>query len=167
MAMVDTREQSWNRAAGGAMNAVSKPRPGAVKVFSGGAACFVPRVLDRARALVGRGADCDLVGDDARMSRHHAEVQFDGTAWHVRDLGSRNGAFLDGKPAPRSGGRRGVLAVGDTLFLLCDDVCPLLAQSIEVVDGLVVGPTLRRSWSDIERAAHTSPVVHITGETGT
>src|SRR5215475_10003164 len=144
MAIVDTGEQSWDRGAGDAAKAVSKPRPGAVKLFSGGAACFVPRVLDRARALVGRGADCDLVGDDERMSRHHAEVQFDGSAWRVRDLGSRNGTFLDGKPAPRRGGRRGVLAVGDTLFLLCDDVCPLLAQSIEVIDGRVVGPTLRR-----------------------
>jgi DNA-binding NtrC family response regulator len=165
MGMVETGEQSWNRD-GGAARAVSKPRPGAVKVFSGGAACFVPRVLDRARGLVGRGADCDLAGDDVRMSRHHAEVQFDGAAWCVRDLGSRNGTFLDGEPAPRRGGPRGVLAVGDTLFLLSDDVRPLLAQSIEIIDGLVAGPTLRRAWSDVERVANASSVVHVSGETG-
>ena len=162
--MIDTGEQSWSRGVGLASGPV--PRPGAVKVFSAGTACFVPRALDRGRGLVGRGADCDLVGDDVRMSRHHAEVEFDGAAWRVRDLGSRNGTFLDGERAPRSGGRRGVLAVGDTIFLLCDDVRPLLSQSIDLGDGLVVGPTLRRAWSEIERTARTSPVVHVHGETG-
>ena len=126
----------------------------------------MPRVLDRARVLVGRHAECDLVCDDPRMSRHHAELRFDGEAWRVSDLGSRNGTFLDGAPAPRTGGGRAVLAVGDTLFLLCDDVRPYLAQSIEVSDGIVVGPTLRQAWRDVERAAQASPIVHLNGETG-
>lgn len=160
----DTAEQSWSRAVGAPPK--SKPRPGAIKLFSAGAACFVPRVLDRARALVGRHADCDLATDDARMSRHHAEVRFDGEAWRVQDLGSRNGTFLDGEPAPRVAGRRAVLAVGDTLFLLCDDVRSYLAQLIHVNGGIVVGPTLQRAWHDIERAAKASPVMHLTGETG-
>jgi transcriptional regulator of acetoin/glycerol metabolism len=164
MVMDETAEQSWNRAAGKPPS--SRPRPGAIKVFAAGAACFVPRVLERARALIGRGADCDLVADDARMSRHHAEVRFDGEAWRANDLGSRNGTFLDGVAAPRVGGRRAVLAVGDTLFLLCDDLRPFLAQSVAVTGGIVVGPTLRRAWRDVERAAVSSSVLHLSGETG-
>jgi transcriptional regulator with PAS, ATPase and Fis domain len=101
------------------------------------------------------------------MSRHHAELRFDGEAWRVLDLGSRNGSFLDGRPAPCTGGRRGVLSVGDTLFLLCDDVRPYLAQTIPDVDaGIVAGPTLRGAWQDIERAAQLSRVLHLNGETG-
>jgi transcriptional regulator with AAA-type ATPase domain len=161
----ETAEQSWTRVAGGASK--SKPLSGAIKVFSAGAACFVPRVLDRGRALVGRHVDCDLVADDARMSRRHAEVRFDGEAWRVQDLGSRNGSFLDGVRAPRTGGRRAVLAVGDTLFLLCDDIRPYLAESIEVTGEIVAGPTLRRAWREIDRAAQASPIIHVNGETGT
>src|SRR5262249_31778581 len=134
----DTAEQRWTRAA--AIRSTTAPRHGAIKVFSSDGACFVPRVLDRGRALVGRGADCDLVGDDPCMSRRHAEVRFDGESWRVHDLGSRNGSFLDGVPAPSSGGPRSVLAVGDTLFVLCDDVQPYLGQAIDVTDGIVVGP---------------------------
>jgi transcriptional regulator with AAA-type ATPase domain len=161
----DTAEQSWSRAETARVPA-ARPRPGAIKVFAAGAACFVPRTLDRAHAVIGRDPACDLVSDDARISRRHAIVRFDGESWRVHDLGSRNGTFLDGVAAPHAGGRRGVLAVGDTLFLLCDDVRPYLAESIDVTDGMVVGPTLRRAWRHIERAAQSSSVMHLTGETG-
>src|ERR1044071_921993 len=105
MALDKTAEQSWERErrAGGSE---SKARAGIVKVFSGGNACFVPHVLDRRHAVVGRDPDCDVVGDDASMSRRHAEVRFDGEAWRAVDLGSRNGTFLDGVAAPRSCGAR-------------------------------------------------------------
>lgn len=74
------------------------------------------------------------------------------------------GPFFNGVSAPCLSSRHGVLAIGDTL--LCDDVRPLLAQSIEVSDGIVIGPTLRRAWLDIERAVRTSSIVHLNGETG-
>jgi DNA-binding NtrC family response regulator len=164
MALDKTAEHSWNRAASGTLE--SKPQPGSVKVFSAGVACFVPRVLPRGRALVGRDADCDLASDDASISRHHAELRFDGSVWSVRDLGSLNGTFLDGALAPRIGGPRGVLAVGDTLFLLCDDVRSFLAQSVEAKEGAVVGPTLECVRRNLERIAQASSVVHLNGETG-
>jgi transcriptional regulator with PAS, ATPase and Fis domain len=159
-----TAEHSWVRA--GARAEASKPLPGAVKVFSRGAACFVPRALDPRRTVVGRDADCDVVGDDPSMSRRHAALRFDAGAWHLEDLGSRNGSFLDGIPAPRIGGATGVLAVGDTLFLLCDDIRPLLAQAVELTDRIVIGPALRRAWRSIEQIAQTSSTVHVHGETG-
>jgi DNA-binding NtrC family response regulator len=165
MALDRTAEQSWARNREAAKLVESKPLPGITKVFSAGTACFVPRILDRGRAVIGRDPTCDLVGDDASMSRRHAEVRFDNQTWRTEDLGSRNGTFLDGLPAPRTAGPRGVLATGDTLFLLSDDIRPFLAQSVEVKDGIVIGPTLRRAWSDVERAAQAS-VVHLRGETG-
>ncbi len=52
-----------------------------------------------ARAVVGRGADCDVVLDDDSVSRRHAELARDDRGvYRLRDLESGNGTFLDGKP---------------------------------------------------------------------
>ena len=48
------------------------------------------------RAVIGRGADCDLRIDDALVSRRHAEVVRRGDEHILRDLGSRNGTRLNG-----------------------------------------------------------------------
>jgi len=53
-----------------------------------------------AKATVGRGADCDLVLDDDSVSRHHAELFRDERGlYRLRDLGSANGTFIDGRAA--------------------------------------------------------------------
>src|SRR5260370_3444119 len=52
-----------------------------------------------AKAVVGRGADCDVVLDDDSVSRKHAELARDDRGvYRLRDLSSANGTFLDGKP---------------------------------------------------------------------
>jgi len=48
--------------------------------------------------VVGRDPECDLVLDDDRVSRRHATLVSDGTAWSVTDLGSKNGTLVDGLP---------------------------------------------------------------------
>ena len=46
------------------------------------------------RCLVGRAPACDLVLDGKTVSGHHAVVEWNGTAWEVQDLGSRNGTYF-------------------------------------------------------------------------
>ncbi len=48
------------------------------------------------RVLIGRSPECDVVIDHPSVSRAHAEIVGDGTGWRLRDLGSKNGSFLDG-----------------------------------------------------------------------
>lgn len=48
------------------------------------------------RLRIGRGPDCDLRLDHPSVSRNHAELHHDALGWHVRDLGSKNGCFVDG-----------------------------------------------------------------------
>jgi len=48
--------------------------------------------------VVGREPDCDLVLDDDRVSRRHAVLVSDGTAWSITDLASKNGTLADGMP---------------------------------------------------------------------
>lgn len=44
---------------------------------------------------IGRGGDCGLTLDHPSVSRAHAELAYD-QGWRLRDLGSKNGSFVDG-----------------------------------------------------------------------
>ncbi|HEY7076795.1 MAG TPA: DUF3662 and FHA domain-containing protein [Solirubrobacteraceae bacterium] len=48
-------------------------------------------------AMLGRSRDCDVILDDANVSRHHAEIRPSGGSWTVRDLGSTNGVKVNGR----------------------------------------------------------------------
>ncbi|MCK6551558.1 FHA domain-containing protein [Myxococcota bacterium] len=55
-------------------------------------------VSSPARLRIGRASDSGLMIPRAFVSLEHATVRWSGDAWEVRDLGSRNGTFVDGKP---------------------------------------------------------------------
>jgi hypothetical protein len=46
---------------------------------------------------IGRDPSCRVRFNNERVSRRHTELLFDGVRWHVRDLGSSNGSYLDGR----------------------------------------------------------------------
>nr|WP_223875333.1 FHA domain-containing protein [Nanchangia anserum] len=46
---------------------------------------------------VGRSAACSLVIDDSYASSQHARFYKSDGVWHVEDLGSTNGTFVDGE----------------------------------------------------------------------
>ncbi len=46
---------------------------------------------------VGRDQECDVVLDDASVSRHHASLRVAGAELTVEDLGSKNGTHVNGK----------------------------------------------------------------------
>lgn len=66
----------------------------------------------RAGMRLGRARAVDVHVDDDEVSRVHAEVRFEGGAWVLVDLGSRNGTRVDGVPCSRR-----VLADGDVVQL--------------------------------------------------
>jgi transcriptional regulator with GAF, ATPase, and Fis domain len=148
-----------------AARAADRPVPGLVVIFDRGGPGARVIKLERGGLELGRGS----AGiDDERASRRHTEVALDGDRWRVRDLGSRNGTFLDGTrlEPERTRGAGGLLRIGRTLFLLAADVRPF-AGGVAVTAGAIVGPTLRRAWSEIERAAAGGDTLLVTGETGT
>jgi pSer/pThr/pTyr-binding forkhead associated (FHA) protein len=61
----------------------------------------------RCRYLIGRADDCDIqlgrFGAAFDVSRHHCELEFDPPNIWLRDLGSRNGTFLNDHPIGRRG----------------------------------------------------------------
>jgi hypothetical protein len=52
-------------------------------------------------ATLGRSRQCDIVVDDANVSRQHAEVRPSGASWVLVDLGSTNGSVLNGRRIDR------------------------------------------------------------------
>jgi transcriptional regulator with PAS, ATPase and Fis domain len=100
------------------------------------------------------------------VSRQHASIERRARQWIVRDLGSRNGTFLDGErllaDAQASGDR--VLRVGHSVLLLLDDGRGHDEPPIDE-DDAVVGPELARIYDDVHRHA-TAPTLLIHGESG-
>jgi hypothetical protein len=47
--------------------------------------------------IVGRSSTCQIVVQDEQVSRHHAELRREGGQWVVRDSGSANGTFVNGR----------------------------------------------------------------------
>lgn len=71
------------------------------------------RVLLLSRSLtLGRGTEADLALSDASMSRRHVQLTVDGQRVTLKDLGSRNGCFVNGNRASEV-----VLRDGDQLRL--------------------------------------------------
>ena len=61
---------------------------------------------------IGRGLDNDLVIDDPRVSRHHAQITFRHSHYLLRDLRSTNGTFVNRQPIEAV-----VLANGDIVSI--------------------------------------------------
>jgi Protein of unknown function (DUF3662)/FHA domain len=65
-------------------------------------------------ATLGRSRDCDVVVDDANVSRRHAEIRPGPHGWTIADLGSTNGTRVNGRAV--TGGAQ-PLGPGDRLEL--------------------------------------------------
>jgi len=84
--------------------------PGAVDL--GRRVAFHPLTAGAVR--IGRAPVCDIVLADPHVSRYHAELRWDPQqGWQVRDLGSHNGTFVNGRRVSTAPLREGdVLSVG-------------------------------------------------------
>lgn len=61
---------------------------------------------------LGRALDNDVVLEDTRVSRYHAELRLRNGRFHLRDLRSTNGSFVNGRPTSEAG-----LSPGDVVSL--------------------------------------------------
>jgi hypothetical protein len=151
---------------------------------------FGPGVALPAHTLVGRSSACTLRLDDPLASGEHARLSFAARAWSVRDLGSRNGTWLNGARIEPGGTRP--LAAGDQIafgnvavtWTLADASPPAaLARRLSdeamlaAVDGMLALPSPeeptacvfegREGWiAEVDgeaRPAHDGEVLHLAG----
>lgn len=147
---------------------VSEPVPGAVVIFSSRAPQYRPVVLPRAGLLtLGREDMGGLPVPDEKVSRQHAEVTFSEGVFTVKDLGSRNGTFvegvkLEGSTTARSGA---VVRLAQTVLLLEADLRRWLAGHVKG-DDFIIGPTLQQTLDRAVVARSTDAHLLVRGESG-
>ena len=68
-----------------------------------------------AKSGIGRSHEGELVLLASSVSREHAELRRTDAGWHIRDLGSRNGTYVDGTRAQGRAtlGERTLIKIGD------------------------------------------------------
>jgi transcriptional regulator of acetoin/glycerol metabolism len=145
------------------------PVPGLLLVFSERQPRLSPVPLTDAQVVLGRGEHGGVALTDTRISRQHAAVRLDGARFEVRDLGGRNGTFIDGEPAAPQVWTvaHALIRMGDSLFLPCADLRPYIgAEVVCQADGRVLGPVSQAVAAAITRAAQFGAGLHITGESG-
>ena len=70
-------------------------------------------IIEGQELVLGREASCDIHIDDAKVSRNHATIRMHNSSVWVKDSGSRNGVFIDGKRVVRPM----ELSVGKTMLI--------------------------------------------------
>ncbi|HOU92915.1 MAG TPA: sigma 54-interacting transcriptional regulator [Polyangiaceae bacterium] len=124
------------------------------------------------RILCGRGEDCGRGRIDGReVSRHHAELGWRGSELMLRDLGAKNGTFLNGARVMDAPVEEGdVLRCGDHVGVVTGLPAPDQEGPGwfgELAPGLLGGPELRALLAPVRRAARTDLPIVIEGATGT
>jgi len=94
---------------------------------------------------IGRNQEGELVVLATSVSREHAELKQTDGGWNVRDLGSRNGTFVDGT---RVQGRvtvptRAVLKVGEVAFWFLTEVVHDPVSAPSLATGSIAGGLVR------------------------
>ena len=88
-----------------ALSAIDQQDPSATRtrltppkaVLRGVSGAYFGKIIPiRGRLVIGRGSECDLILDEAEMSRKHAVIENFGDGIYLRDLGSANGTFVNG-----------------------------------------------------------------------
>ncbi len=155
-----------------------RPNEGLVVVLSSAAGVTVFPLPNRARLVIGRASDCDIVIDDESVSRKHAVLENRA----LEDLGSRNGTVVNGRrlePGHREGLEVGVVAeIGSATLMLHRGAVPAavrhdartpVAPPVATDDEgpLLVDPKMRRLYAMLDVVAPSDLPVLVLGETGT
>jgi pSer/pThr/pTyr-binding forkhead associated (FHA) protein len=85
--------------------------------------------LNGIRLLIGRSPACNIVLPFPEVSGKHCQLEMDQGIWHVRDLGSRNGIQVDGKPVMATSLRpNSILSVAKRRFKVVYEPLPTKAE---------------------------------------
>lgn len=107
--------------------------------------------LTKQKTIIGRESDSDIQIDDRQVSRQHAEIALTPDGYYVlRDLGSKNGTFLNGQPVAhdpkliRNGDEIGIALCAKTTFVAEEATAPAIIG--QQTPGLRMDVAAKRVW---------------------
>lgn len=106
--------------------------------------------LEKGALLIGRDEEkCDLVIADRQVSRHHALISLEDDGYILKDLGSKNGTFLNGREldspqALQDGDEIQIAYCCKMAFVGADATAPVLLE--ELAHGLRMDLESKRVW---------------------
>ena len=81
--------------------------------------------LPRGITVVGRGRDCDFRIAVNSVSKRHCQLDYSNGSLRIRDIGSRNGTYINGKPIEEAViGAGDTVKMGDSVFVVQIDGKP-------------------------------------------
>jgi predicted component of type VI protein secretion system len=107
--------------------------------------------LAKSSNIIGRESDSDIQIDERQVSRRHAEIMRTNHKYIIRDLGSKNGTFVNGQaisqePYPiRNGDEIGIALCAKLTFVAEDATAPIVVTSLQK-PGLKMDLAARRVW---------------------
>jgi len=97
--------------------------------------------LPEGEVLVGRRKGCHIRLSDARVSRQHCKITFDGTAAVVEDLDSANGTLVNGVKVKQAALKPGDLVqVGGIMFSVVSETAEVPDEAVAVMGRPPGGP---------------------------
>lgn len=125
-------------------------------------------LLPKDELVIGRSSECavQLPGDE--VSRQHAQIVRDGPIFVIRDLGSKNGTFHNGRRVTEAVLEvQDVIRTGDWVGVVGNVGKGVPLGATEIAAGVLAGATLRTLLDDARRAAASNLPIILSGETGT
>ncbi|HEY2735753.1 MAG TPA: sigma 54-interacting transcriptional regulator [Polyangiales bacterium] len=119
------------------------------------------------RCVIGRAENCGARLEGTKISREHAEISPVSSAFGIRDLGSRNGVWVNGQRVEATALMDGdVVRLGEWIGV----VVPGLTESVqfgEIAPGLLGGPRLAARLAPARKLVEKNIPLVIHGATGT
>src|SRR5262249_18516669 len=104
---------------------------------------------------------------DSRVSRRHLHVALHDGRWSVRDLGSRNGTFVGGKPARAASDLAAPgVRIGHTPLPPARNPGPYVSPGLPPPWGVVMGPAVAAVHQRIALIAESGANLLVHGESG-
>lgn len=107
--------------------------------------------LIKSGMIIGRDTDSDIQIDDRQVSRQHAEIAYTPQGYTLRDLGSKNGTFLNGEAISqeprtiRNGDEVGIALCAKLTFVEDDATAPVIFHLIDT-PSVKMDQAAKRVW---------------------
>lgn len=107
--------------------------------------------LVKSTMIIGRDSDSDIQIDDRQVSRQHAEITHTARGYTLRDLGSKNGTFLNGEAVSeeariiRNGDEVGIALCAKLTFIEDDATAPVISRYMQV-PSIKMEQAAKRVW---------------------